>query len=237
MELKKAFIILVDISGYTRFIKHHKVSLIHAESIISDLLEVVIESAQYPMVLNKLQGDAALFYAISDNTALMGQDILKQIQKFFEVFRKKASYMLSECDRCRCDACHGLDQLKLKAILHHGDIVLKKIQQFEEIAGEDVIIAHRLLKNSVPKKEYVLVSQSAYELSGNLDNRVPEKRVEKYDVGAVPVNIWYFEKELEQIRLSYWIRFKKHWELTIYFFKRWFKIYTPQAAYNSLKGL
>jgi hypothetical protein len=92
MEIKKAFLVLVDISGYTQFIRNHKASLIHAERIITELLE---------------------------------------------------------CDICVCDACQKVDQLKLKAIVHHGEVAVKKIRGFEELGGEDVILAHRLLKNSI----------------------------------------------------------------------------------------
>ena len=33
-QVQRVFLILLDISGYTRFIKFHKISLIHAERII-----------------------------------------------------------------------------------------------------------------------------------------------------------------------------------------------------------
>ena len=36
MELKKVFIILADISGYTKYIQFHKFDLIHAELIINE---------------------------------------------------------------------------------------------------------------------------------------------------------------------------------------------------------
>lgn len=61
MELIQAFIILIDISGYTKFIHKHRVSLIHAERIITELLESVIDASEHPLILNKLQGDAARF--------------------------------------------------------------------------------------------------------------------------------------------------------------------------------
>lgn len=58
MQVKKAFLVLVDISGYTKFIRLHKASLIHAEKIISELLESVIQCSRPPLVLNKLQIEA-----------------------------------------------------------------------------------------------------------------------------------------------------------------------------------
>ncbi|MEE8396560.1 MAG: hypothetical protein V3S29_10935 [bacterium] len=49
METQYAFIVLADISGYTKFVKMHRFSLIHAEQIISDLLETVVQQSQSPL--------------------------------------------------------------------------------------------------------------------------------------------------------------------------------------------
>jgi len=37
---------------------------------------------------------------------------------------------------------------------------IKKIRQFEELAGEPVILIHRLLKNTIQAKEYILLTQA-----------------------------------------------------------------------------
>ena len=42
--------------------------------------------------------------------------------------------------------------------MHCGEIAIKQVRQFEELAGEEVILVHRLLKNHVPEREYVLLS-------------------------------------------------------------------------------
>ena len=72
MENHKGFIVLVDISGYTNFVSKHNINSsenkkldfgqAHAEHIISDLLEKVINELNDVLTINKLQGDAALFY-------------------------------------------------------------------------------------------------------------------------------------------------------------------------------
>ncbi len=49
METQYAFIVLADISGDTKFVKMHRFSLIHAEQIISDLLETVVQQSQSPL--------------------------------------------------------------------------------------------------------------------------------------------------------------------------------------------
>ena len=71
MQAQKVFLVLLDISGYTRFIMFHKISLIHAERIIDELLESVIAEAHPPLVLQEVEGDAVYFYAISDGSREM----------------------------------------------------------------------------------------------------------------------------------------------------------------------
>ena len=49
MELKRVCLVLADISGYTRFTRMHFTSLLHAEEIITELLEAVIQAAAFPL--------------------------------------------------------------------------------------------------------------------------------------------------------------------------------------------
>jgi hypothetical protein len=164
----KAVIVLADIGGYTRFVTNHDLALVHAEKIITDLLESVMDSAMYPLTLNKLEGDAALFYALGDTDAAgVVKSALRQAAGFFAAFASKRADLIA-ATLCTCSACQGIGQLRIKAIVHFGDIVLKRVRAFEELAGEPVIAAHRLLKNSVVKEQYILVTDAADRLSGGL---------------------------------------------------------------------
>ena len=52
----------------------------------------------------------------------------------------------------------------LKIILHYGDeIGMVQIGNHIKLMGEDVITAHRLLKNNVPISEYLLISDALLE--------------------------------------------------------------------------
>jgi class 3 adenylate cyclase len=164
----KAVIVLADIGGYTRFIKFHSMALVHAEKIITDLLETVIDAAEYPLTLNKLEGDAAMFYALADSDAAgVVQSALRQVSGFFAAFAAKQASLMG-VTLCTCSACQGIGDLRVKAIVHFGEIVLKQVRTFEELAGETVIVAHRLLKNSVAKDQYILVTEAVERLSGGL---------------------------------------------------------------------
>jgi len=43
-----ASLIILDISGYTRFITHREISLVHAEQIITQLIGAVIDCTEHP---------------------------------------------------------------------------------------------------------------------------------------------------------------------------------------------
>jgi len=59
----------------------------------------------------------------------------------------------------------------LKVIVHSGRAVFNTIAGLPQVSGTDVILAHRLLKNSIPSHEYLLMTEAAYrdlgrEMSG-----------------------------------------------------------------------
>jgi class 3 adenylate cyclase len=192
MNVKKAALFLVDISGYTQFIRSQKLSAIHAEEIIFELLEAVINQAAHPLILNKLEGDATFLYAEmnNENQIEVARDVARQAREFFKVFYERVLTLSMERSDCDCDACQSIFELRLKAILHDGEAVFKKIRQFEELAGEDVILIHKLLKNSVPANEYILMTESFYQLVGNFDDLPLDVRLEDCDyLGEVTVHV------------------------------------------------
>jgi hypothetical protein len=161
MRLTHAVLILADISGYTDFITNREVSLLHAEQIITDLLESMIDRTEHPLILNKLEGDAAFLYAESGaDPAAAVRDALKQVQMLFVAFDERLGKIRVERSNCSCDACANVSKLKLKAFAHCGEIAVKQVRQFEELAGEDVILIHRLMKNHLTEREYVLLSEA-----------------------------------------------------------------------------
>jgi class 3 adenylate cyclase len=192
MELKRACLVIADISGYTRFLLFHTTSLLHAEAIITDLLEAVIAEADYPLTISKLEGDAVFLYAIIDTDPQAAlRDILTQVMGFFAAFRMRERALIA-CNTCGCPACRRIDKLHLKIAIHYGEVAIKQIRQFVELAGESVIVIHRLLKNSIPAKEYIVLTDAVYELSHGLPGMNVESRTEHAEgIGAVGVKVYY----------------------------------------------
>jgi len=192
MEQRQVFLVLIDISGYTRFTKLHRLSAMHAEQIISDLLESIIKRASHPLVVHEILGDSVNFFAFAESGQQAALEVRRQVTAIFEAFRLREGELISDCSLCVCQACVNVGKLHLKAVLHYGQAIFTNISGFRKIAGEDVILAHRLLKNSVPEKEYVLETEAFHRLAGAPTGMECEARVERYeDLGEVRIRVSY----------------------------------------------
>jgi hypothetical protein len=65
---------------------------------------------------------------------------------------------------CPCDGCTQVDNLKLKFVAHIGEVAAQTIRQRRKLVGIDVILVHRLLKNTVNIPEYVLLTEDLHQL-------------------------------------------------------------------------
>jgi Protein of unknown function (DUF2652) len=191
MASAKIVLVLADISGYTRFARLHRTSQAHAEHIVCELLDEVIGATEHPLELHQLLGDAAVFFARSDGSPAMARDVFGQVRRFSDAFRVRAQDLTGACSLCVCDACRGAGRLELKVIVHHADVVETELRGIPKFAGEDMIVAHRLMKNSVSAGDYVLVTDSFQDLLGDAGG-TPERRREHCEgVGEVGVAVYY----------------------------------------------
>jgi hypothetical protein len=153
----RVFLLIADIGGYTRFMTVHRINLAHAQYVVAQLLEAVIDAAAPVFKLSKLEGDAALFYGKLDE----GVDVGPRVAAIRSAFlRRREDLALGRL--CSCDGCVKVGELKLKFVAHEGEVAFQKVKRLTELAGVDVILVHRLLKNDVPVPEYVLASEPAY---------------------------------------------------------------------------
>jgi hypothetical protein len=157
-----AIIVLADISGYTKFVVMHRSSLIHAEQIVTELMETVTRNATSPLTIQKLEGDAAFMSAeIKGDPAKAIDDVMRQVVKFMELYAaKQQSLFGNSIGGCGCGACQGIENLKLKCVVHAGDVLEKQVGTHTELAGEPVIVAHRLMKNAVKSDTYILATKA-----------------------------------------------------------------------------
>jgi hypothetical protein len=155
----RAVLVIADIGGYTRFMKVHRINLAHAQHIVAVLLEAVIDGAGRKLKLAKLEGDAAFFYADAPTTPDETKRALVSIRNAF--LHRRDELVINRM--CTCDGCTQAGELKLKFVAHVGEVAFQKVKRYTELAGVDVILVHRLLKNSVPITEYVHMSEPLHE--------------------------------------------------------------------------
>jgi len=155
MAAKKSFLFIPDISGFTKFVKQTEIQ--HSGHIISELLEILIDSDELDMTVSEIEGDAILFY-INDEVPSIDK-IIRQTRKMFINFHNHLRYY--ETRRvCNCGACCTAAQLELKIVAHSGDLGFINVKNKRKPHGHEVILVHRLLKNSIAEKEYLLMTDA-----------------------------------------------------------------------------
>src|SRR5512141_3058700 len=139
------YFLLADISGYTSFLS--QTELDHAHEILTDLLETVLQRFRPLLTVHKIEGDAIFAY-VPDSQVIRGETLLELIESTYKDFRERMKNVRRHTT-CTCRACQSIPLLDLKFILHHGQFVVQNIGGTRELAGSDVNLAHRLLKNHV----------------------------------------------------------------------------------------
>src|SRR5881296_163098 len=157
MSVQRAVLLIADISGYTRFMKNHRMSLAHAQDIVGRLLEAIVD-APHHLKLAEIEGDAAFFYAPCqpEQEPLVGKTVAVQAIAMHLAFHRRQQELVA-LNLCKCDGCAQTGRLQVKFVAHVGDVASQKVKRSVKPAGVDVILVHRLLKNSVPIKEYILM--------------------------------------------------------------------------------
>ena len=192
-ETSPAVLLIADISGFTRFMRLHALTTSHARQIIVRLLKALVDAAQPPLKVAELEGDAVFFFALSTEEALpqAAGAVKEQIMRFFQVFDREIE-ALKQVTACVCEACTSVGELRLKQVVHRGEVAVEQIDRFEKLFGIDVILVHRMLKNTVPSNEYLMMTEPAYTACTGFYDQEPERRTEAFEgVGEVETLVFY----------------------------------------------
>jgi hypothetical protein len=114
--------------------------------------------------------------------------------------------------------------------------VFTQVRQFTKVSGEDVILAHLLLKTSINRRDHVVVTESMQALIGNLDGWYQELRMEDCgELGRVNVNVYYptqTESQIVPTKASLLSKLKMFFKVERHLLKR---LVTPASKrYESL---
>lgn len=158
MNPAPTLLVIADIGGYTRFMKSQQTALAHAQVIIARLLETVIDAAA-GLELAKLEGDAAFFALAESRAPDWVTHLPERVAHVHQRFRQGRQQLVAD-RTCDCESCAQMELLTLKFAAHIGEVAQQRVGKLHELAGVDVIVVHRLLKNHVPVAEYLLTSEA-----------------------------------------------------------------------------
>ena len=135
------FLVIADLTGYTAYLAGSELE--HAPVIAGDLLETIVGRLDPPFRLAKFEGDAGFLF-VEDGRAA-GSLLVDAIEACYLAFRRRLR-SIDAATSCDCASCRLAPRLDLKVFVHHGSYVHSRIAGRDELAGTDVILAHRLLK-------------------------------------------------------------------------------------------
>ena len=198
--LQEGALVLADISGYSKFIAQTEVE--HSWSILHELLDTMVRSLQGRMDVSQVEGDAILFIS-----GLSTADVIRSLEGTFVAFHRRLRDMQA-VTTCPCSACANIGILKLKFVVHHGRFSRQRLGAVEQLHGTDVIVAHRLLKNTIPSKEYLLVTDPVLERLPDEMRRQFQPHTEQSDVGSISggyreiADLWEEARAAERQRVT-----------------------------------
>lgn len=162
--MQDSTLLIPDISGFTKFVRSTEVE--HSKHIIEELIDLIITVGTRKFDLVEIEGDAVFFFK---NKKYSKEEVEEVANSIYVAFHEHLGNY--EHNRiCQCGACTTALNLKIKFIVHSGEVTLANFKKGKpKPFGDPVIAVHRLLKNDVPSNEYVLFSDSFLEKDLELD--------------------------------------------------------------------
>lgn len=192
---------IADISGYTGYLTGTELE--HAHDVLADLMRTVMGALRPRLKLVKLEGDAAFAYA--PDGKLDGVGLIDVIEGCYFTFRRRLRD-IQRATTCPCNACLPIPSLNLKMLVHAGEFVRQRIAGHEDLTGTDVILVHRLLKNTAAQTlgstAYGLFTVACVAAVG-LDPRAYAMRehVETYDhIGEVRAYVYDLDARWKDVQ-------------------------------------
>ncbi len=165
-KTENGYFLIADITGYTAYLSESELE--HAHEVLQTLMELLIKHTRPPLIISRLAGDAVISYGLRDNF-LAGQTFIEMIEDTYVAFRSAINLMVLN-NTCQCNACANIGTLDLKFFVHYGAFTRQKLDVHDELLGPDVILIHRLLKNSITEKTgfraYALYTDAAIKQLG-----------------------------------------------------------------------
>ena len=185
--------VLADIGGYTSFLSD--VGIEHAKEITSHLFNGMVEVNSRRWKVGNVEGDCLFLYSDSTDSP---DEIFAYVRGLYENFRDSITEIASG-STCRCGACDRSGDLALKFVVHSGEFDTQEIAGRQELIGPEVVVAHRLLKNSIPVHEYALLTAPLADVAKASGLSAVAGRDEYEDIGGLD----YVYVDLQPVREAF----------------------------------
>jgi hypothetical protein len=199
-KIHSGYFIIADISGYTSFVSGTELE--HAQSIIEELTKLILGHIQSPLKMVKLEGDAVFYYAPAESLP-DAERLLEHVESCYYDFIGHV-LKIKRLTSCQCRACASMHTLDLKFFVHYGEYMIQRVPGTQEdIVGRDVILLHRLLKNSVTEKMglrgYALLTNACLERIGQPSSITPHTETYEH-IGEVKCGVYDLRSYEQQLR-------------------------------------
>jgi hypothetical protein len=214
-------LVIADISGYTQFLTSSELE--HANGIIGELLNAIVGAIQAPLTVSRIEGDAVFMYGAMPE-GMSGQTVLESVELLYCSFASSLETMTLNTT-CQCNACVNINALGLKIVMHCGEFAKANVGGLETLSGADVVMAHRLLKNTIPQTtgiaDYMIVTQQCVDdlgvegiVAGWIEHTEEYEHVGEVKgyVSSLP-DVWAFvrqQKESKVLQREAWLSQTAH---------------------------
>jgi len=155
-------LVLADISGFTAFVT--TTELEHGPALVAELLGEVMRRLSPPLEIQEVEGDA-VFALGADRVLAPPAALLDVLEDAFVAFKSRQRELQAD-ESCSCHACRSVGSLDLKIVAHHGRFLRQMVGDRSQAAGVNVVLVHRLLKNGLPGRAYILLTEAALRWAG-----------------------------------------------------------------------
>jgi hypothetical protein len=150
---------LADINGFTRYLSSS--TLKKSPERIAHLLNGITHSNVTGMEIAEIEGDCVFFYALKEKMPSPA-DLIEQVEKFYMDFQDNLSDLGRDVYENAVEE-DARKRLGIKVIMHYGEFSIVEMAGRMKPMGETVLVAHRLLKNSLKLEEYVLMTEECVD--------------------------------------------------------------------------
>jgi len=166
MQPSSGYLLLADISGFDAYLAN--VELEHANDVLKELLELIVDSLSPPMLIAGIHQDAVLAYQLQPEL-IRGEAMLELTEATYVAFRDRLK-SIARNSTCDCRACQAVPTLDLKFLVHHGEFTAQPEPGGRvTLGGLDAdLVRERRLKDQVKtgSDSYALFTNSGLQQMG-----------------------------------------------------------------------